>query len=174
MSTPVRDLIIVGSGPAGYTAAVYAARAWAPLWTRADARTALTTRLLDGGADGLSRDALHADALERLGERLAAFDTLGAPAQAALDPRPALVAELDLLLTDGLLRYGEALAGRRADPVSLYGNSWVPAARDLAPLAALREAFQRVLPDRLQHPVAERPFGLRLGHHQRLVHQCGE
>src|SRR5690606_29521831 len=27
MSTPVRDLIIVGSGPAGYTAAAYAARA---------------------------------------------------------------------------------------------------------------------------------------------------
>lgn len=27
MSTPVSDLIIVGSGPAGYTAAVYAARA---------------------------------------------------------------------------------------------------------------------------------------------------
>lgn len=95
-----------------------------PLWTEAEDRAALAGRLAEAPLDGLPRPQVHADAVARL--RAALADA--APPEGANedDPRPTLLADLDLLLTDGLLRYADALLGRRVVPDTLYPGHWYP------------------------------------------------
>ena len=105
------------------------------VWADARARDGLA-RLLDAApADGVAPDEVHADALPSLRRALATaereWEALDGEARDTLaDPRPARLAALDLALTDGLLRFGDALRGRRTDPRALYTHSWFPTRRD--------------------------------------------
>ena len=119
------------------------------VWADARVRAGLA-RLLDAApADGVTPPEVHADALPSLRQALetaerewAARD--GEARDTLADPRPARLAALDLALTDGLLRFGDALRGRRADPRRLYTHSWFPTLRDStgAGFDALVEAIQ--------------------------------
>ena len=131
------------------TAALYpeSRLVWA---TPADRRR--IARLLDASAaDGVLPAEVHADGLPALERALTLADqrwtALDAEARDTLaDPRPARLAALDLALTDGVLRLGDALRGRRADPRQLYRHSWFPTVRDSlgtgfdALVAAVRES----------------------------------
>ena len=121
------------------TQAVYAEgadrRGGAALWRSAGARAALRRALRAGEADGVAAGETHGPALDLLAAHLdrveaewAALD--GAARDTLADPRPALVSGLDVLLTDGALRLGDALLGNRADPTRLYPGVWHPTERD--------------------------------------------
>lgn len=105
------------------------------VWADARARAALV-RLLDAApADGVTPDEVHADALPSLRQALETADRAwaaldGEARDTLADPRPARLAALDLALTDGVLRFGDALRGRRTDPRRLYSHSWFPTLRD--------------------------------------------
>ena len=153
----------------GELAALYEGRDHAPLWAAPEARAALARQLDRAEADGLRPSEVHAETAEALARQLdraeaewaahtdAARDTLA-------DPRPALLARLDVVLTDGLLRYGDALLGARTDPAAMYPGTWFPTHRDStgARAAAFRDALasgeaprvQRAL-DALHPPHAE-------------------
>ena len=83
------------------TAALYAARGYAPLWTERGALWRLMARLEDARADGLAPEAV------RLG-----------------DIRAASGVTRDALVTDGVLRLADALAGRRVDPERVHAGHW--------------------------------------------------
>ncbi|PAP76629.1 L,D-transpeptidase family protein [Rubrivirga marina] len=119
------------------------------VWADARARAGLA-RLLDAApADGVTPEEVHADAIPSLRIALAAAERKwaahdGEARDTLADPRPARLAALDLALTDGLLRFGDALRGRRADPRRLYTHSWFPTLRDStgAGFDALVEAIE--------------------------------
>ena len=133
----VQPLRVSGGSAEAHPAldAIYGARRHAPLWTSASARATLAALLDEAPSDGLRSSEVHAETAAPLASQLeraeaewaahtdAARDTLA-------DPRPALLARLDLVLTDGLLRYGDALLGPRADAAALYPGTWFPARRD--------------------------------------------
>ncbi|MEL6615450.1 MAG: hypothetical protein AAFQ43_06920, partial [Bacteroidota bacterium] len=83
------------------TAALYAERDHARLWTQPGDARRLTERVEASGADGLDPAALHLDALVS-----------------------ARGAERDVHLTDAMLRLADALAGRRVDPESIHEGHW--------------------------------------------------
>ncbi|WP_420456853.1 L,D-transpeptidase family protein [Rubrivirga sp.] len=120
------------------------------LWADARSRAALA-RLLDAApADGVSAREVHADAVPALRRALAdaerEWEALDGQARDTLaDPRPARLAALDLAITDGLVRFGDALRGRRTDPRRLYTHSWFPTVRDSSGAAfdALAQAVGR-------------------------------
>ena len=132
-----RPLRVAGGTVAAHDelAALYAQRDHAPLWESAPARLSLAGALSAAPMDGIRSTEVHhatATALIRQLERAeaewashtdAARDTLA-------DPRPALLARLDLVLTDGLLRYGDALLGARTDATALHPGTWFPTVRD--------------------------------------------
>lgn len=113
-------------------------------WTSGQARAALLSLLEEATADGIRPEEVraddaaalrsaYADARDRWAELdEAAWDTLR-------DPRPARLGALDVALTDAVLRLGDALRGRRADPKRLYPNVWFPTPRDTS-----GAAFQRL------------------------------
>ena len=116
------------------TRAAYA-EAGGALWRTAGARAAVRRALRAGEADGVAAAEVHGPALDRLLARLdraeaAWAGTDGAARDTLVDPRPALVSGVDVLLTDGALRLGWALLGNRADPARLYPGVWHPADRD--------------------------------------------
>ena len=122
----------------------------APLWTDVQARRSLAGLLDDAHADGVAPNEVHADALPSLRRALRAAEAewaaLDGDARDTLrDPRPARLAALDLALTDGVLAFGDALRGRRADPRRLYTHSWFPTVRDStgALFDALAEAVRQ-------------------------------
>jgi murein L,D-transpeptidase YcbB/YkuD len=121
------------------TRALYAAGRYQPRWTGAAEQVALYRVLAAAPEDGLPATLVHADRLVRLAGRLAALGDGPTPEQGP-DPRAALLAEADLLLTDGLLRYGDALLGLRVEPDSLYPGRWHAARRSDAALVPLRLA----------------------------------
>ena len=120
------------------TAELYTRRT--TLWTSAPQRRAAAAALLASPLDGIpdstarAAEAAHAvrdlDAAEAWWDGLddAARDTTG-------DPRPRLAARADVLLSDGTLRLGDALRGRRTDASKLYPGTWFPVRRDTADVA---------------------------------------
>ena len=129
------------------TGAVYAAGG--ARWTSPAARAVLADVLDGSAADGVLPEQVHADrvpalahALELAEQQWAALD--GRARDTLADPRPARLAALDVALTDGVLRLGDALRGRRADPRRLYRHSWFPTIRDTsgAEFAALAGAVR--------------------------------
>ena len=130
------------------TAALYASGTLR--WPEPGARAAVG-RLLDASAaDGVLPAQVRADEIAPLEralrldeERWLALD--GQARDTLADPRPARLAALDLALTDGVLRLGDALRGRRADPSRLYTHSWFPTVRDTsgAGFAALVDAVRQ-------------------------------
>ena len=145
-----------GVGRHARTARLYAERDHRALWPEAQARAALATLLAEATADGLPAASVHAPATRRLTELLAEAEAAWAalPRSArdtTADPRPALVAQLDVALTDGLLRYGDALLGLRVDAAALHRGTWFPTRRDTT--GARRAELARVVasgrPDRV-------------------------
>lgn len=131
------------------TAAAYAGDAPAARWQTAAARTQIADLLRDAAADGVGPDEVHAETADRLLRRLAETEASwaaleGEEREALPDPRPARLAEADLVLTDGLFRLGDALRGRRADPEKLYPGTWFAHPRDAdgAAFRALVEAVE--------------------------------
>jgi murein L,D-transpeptidase YcbB/YkuD len=122
------------------TRALYAAGRYGQRWPDLEEQLLLYRTLADAPADGLPPALVHGDDLARLAERIAALRD-APPAEGAPDPRPALLGEADLLLTDGLLRYGDALLGRRVGPDTLYPGRWYAATRPDSALAPLRKAI---------------------------------
>ena len=130
------------------TAAIYRDAAGAR-WTDTAARRALVRVLEAAPADGVAPETVYADDAQGLLRSLSLADRhwLGLEAEARdtlRDPRPARIAALDVALTDGLLTFGDALRGRRADPTALYTHSWFPTLRDStgAEFAALEDAIR--------------------------------
>ncbi len=119
------------------TASLYAG---APLWPAARQRRAAAALLAGVPRDGIdmagvgAADAVRAvaalDAAETQWARLddAARDSL-------TDSRPALAAEADVALSSAVLRFGDALRGRRTSPAALYPGTWFPTVRDSADVA---------------------------------------
>ena len=104
-------------------------------WMAPAARAALADLLERSAADGVLPGQVHADEIPRLARALSLAEqqwtALDGEARDTLaDPRPARLAALDLALSDGALRLGDALRGRRADPRRLYRHSWFPTVRD--------------------------------------------
>ncbi|MDT0631897.1 L,D-transpeptidase family protein [Rubrivirga sp. S365] len=115
------------------TRAAYAGGA--ALWALPAERRTLRRAIGEAAADGLRPAEVHAPTLDLLDARLAEAEAQwealdGAARDTLADPRPALVAALDVLLTDGALRLGGALLGERADPASLYPGVWHATDRD--------------------------------------------
>ncbi len=130
------------------TAAIYADGA-APRWASANVRRGLARVLEAAPADGVTPESVHAEEVAGLLRSLRLADrrwsALKAEARDTLaDPRPARLAALDVALTDGLLTFGDALRGRRADPTRLYTHSWFPTLRDStgAEFRALEDAIR--------------------------------
>jgi murein L,D-transpeptidase YcbB/YkuD len=114
---------------------LYASRGHALLWTTAEARAALRDALAEAPLDGVRASDVSLPeidrALARLDEAAADWNEKSADAREQ-DPdlRPEALARLDVLLTHGALRYGEALLGRRVDPAQIHRGTWFPARRD--------------------------------------------
>ncbi len=107
------------------TRALYAARGFAPLWPAEADRLALRTALAEAHLDGFDDTLLPLDRLDRLAQRYARIADQN-PAKDRPDPRATLLAEWDALLTESVLRYGEALVTPAADPARLYPDRWHP------------------------------------------------
>ena len=130
--------------------AFYEGRAYRPAWVGEEALLPAADSMLasveSAWREGLRPDDYHLEAVRRLARRARAA---GGPG-----PAPALLAELDLLLTDAFLTLGDHLAAGRVDPVTLR-TEWVPErnGRDLVAVldAALRNgrirgALEALLP----------------------------
>lgn len=130
------------------TRAVYGGRAPALLWETPAERVHLARALAAAPAEGIGPAEVRAAEVGALRAQLAAAEAewtaLDAEARDTLtDPRPVRLARLDLALTDGVLRLGDALGGQRVDPTALYPGTWFPASRDSA--GTHRDALLRAL-----------------------------
>ncbi|HLT45900.1 MAG TPA: L,D-transpeptidase family protein [Rubricoccaceae bacterium] len=123
------------------TRTLYAAARYQPRWETTEAQVALYRALAGAPEEGLPPALVHAGRLAYLAGRLAALNDAPVPDDGP-DPRAAVLAEADLLLTDGLLRYADALLGRRVVPDSLYPDQWHAAPRADTALVLLHRAVR--------------------------------
>jgi murein L,D-transpeptidase YcbB/YkuD len=130
--------------------AVYAARGGQPVWMDLDARAAALGLLRDAAFDGLAPDSFAVDTLRAMADAPTATDSS--------------LAELDLRLTDALLRYGDALAAPAVDAHALHGALWFPTRRVLDAPARLRDALLPSEERPLADAVADWADGLRPQH----------
>ncbi|GAB5534779.1 MAG: hypothetical protein Rubg2KO_10280 [Rubricoccaceae bacterium] len=145
-----RPLRVVGglSEPHSELATLYAGRDHAPLWTTIPARASLASVLSAAPGDGVRPTEVHSETAAALIRQLDNAETAWAAHTDAArdtlaDPRPPLLARLDVVLTDGLLRYGDALLGGRTDAAAMYPGTWFPTQRDS--LGTRAEAFRDAL-----------------------------
>jgi len=129
-------------------AMLYASRDHAPLWTTVPARASLASVLRSAPGDGIRTSEVHSETAAALIRQLDDAETTWASHTDAArdtlaDPRPALLARLDVVLTDGLLRYGNALLGGRTDAAAMYPGTWFPTQRDS--LGTRSAAFRNAL-----------------------------
>lgn len=121
------------------TVAVYGSEP-ALLWRASAQRRAAASALARAPFDGISAEAVRApvalQAVRAADEADAWWHGLDDAARDTLaDPRPALLATADVRLSDGLMRLGDALRGRRTDAAMLYRGTWFPYVRDTADVA---------------------------------------
>ncbi len=115
----------------------------APVWTSGEARAraaALVAAASREGIDGVGAERAAA-LVSRLAQAESDWAALDGDARDTLaDPRPALVAALDVRLADAALRYADALRGRRVDVAALHRGTWFPTVRD-----STGEGFERTV-----------------------------
>lgn len=146
---------------------VYAAHDHSPRWSPGE-RKALTALLAEADADGLFDLAKLAETARKSEESLTRLTQARAATDApetAPDRRPGRIADLDVTLSLGLLRYAEALDGLRVSFDSLHPGTWFAAARDSAVTKAAQSALHHgsaaplrdaVEAARTRHPEASR------------------
>ncbi|NNF58079.1 MAG: L,D-transpeptidase family protein [Rhodothermaceae bacterium] len=111
-----------------YTGVLYEMRAFVPLWRDNASRETLVARLAEAPHEGVAPEQVYTEAIAHLRRALAALNAQERDEDEP-DPRPAILADLDLLLTDGILHYADVLTGRRVEPKALYGDHWYPSPR---------------------------------------------
>ncbi len=109
-----------------------------PLFTASAQRSAAAALVLAAPRDGI--EGVHAEDAGRAVSALVLAEALwtgldDAARDTLADPRPALLAQADVAITDATLRLGDALRGRRTAPASLYPGTWFPFVRDSAGVA---------------------------------------
>ncbi len=121
---------------------LYDAHDDAALWTTKENRRLIVDALASASSHGITLRQFDGTEATRLALRLKRLDNEAAEwDEKTEDPRPRLVAELDLLLTEGLVRYADALSGSRVDPALLFPGGWYAGTSSLnttAVTAALR------------------------------------
>jgi len=114
--------------------AFYAQRVYRPAWVSEQGAKPTAEQLLEVlrnvGDDGLQPKDYHLERISRLLE-----ETNGS------SPRPAALAELDLLLTDATLILGAHLASGRVDPYDL-DREWIAVRREVDLVEALEAAIE--------------------------------
>ena len=117
-------------------ATLYASREYAPLWATPEDRQLLIGALGDARLHGISMEAINSAEASGLSSRLERLNEEAKEWEDDYeDPRPVLLAELDVLLTEGVLRYAEALSGSRVDPAKLFPGGWYAGSTSLNTMA---------------------------------------
>ncbi len=117
-------------------ARLYAARESAPLWTTTEDQQLLIDALSDAPTHGIWAEDVYSEETDRLSSRLVRLNEEAKEwEEGHADPRPRLLAELDVLLTEGVLRYANALSGSRVDPEKLFPGGWYAGSTSLSTMA---------------------------------------
>lgn len=129
---------------------VYAARKGTAAWMSNASRTVLTRELAEAPLDGLEESDIGISEIDRAMAAARAATSQWAEwsneeRDANADPRIAAAARLDVLLTNGLLRYGDDLLGNRIDAAKLHAGTWFPTHRDStnSRMESLRRAIEQ-------------------------------
>ncbi len=104
---------------------LYASRGYAPLWESSVERRQLIDVLLGSSAHGIRLEAVRTSQISRLAAQVSRLNEEASAWEHDLeDPRPELLAEIDLRLTEGVVRLADALSGSRVDPAKLFPGGW--------------------------------------------------
>ena len=117
-------------------ARLYASREYAPLWATPADRRLLIDALGAAPLHGISTEDVNSAETYRLSSRLERLNVEAREWQEGhADPRPSILADLDILLTEGVMRYAEALSGSRVDPKELFPGGWYAGSTSLSTMA---------------------------------------
>ncbi len=121
---------------------LYASREFAPLWVSSVDRVSLTRALSTAPEHGISLALVYGLRTSRIAARIARLNEEAKEwEEGHVDPRPALLADFDVLLTHAVLRYADALSGSRVDPAKLFPGGWYAGTSSLS-TTAVRSAVR--------------------------------